>query len=262
MVLEKSNLIREKKQIDFRTGEKPCFFVVGDTGFIFPKHKEAIESIGGRIVNNMDDADWIVVLTPNYNHYWQIVEALKRGKNVLCEKPLVISSTECNDIISLKENKKVFSVFQLRHLPAIKEIKPLENWNEIDVFVEVYRDDDYLKSWKADPEKSGGILFNLGIHYFDLILNLFGEPIETRRVIIGPRENTGIVRGNNYICRYIFSYKASKDQQRRVFRINGKDYNLETKDNLHKQVYQDLIDGRGITPEDNLKVISLIEKLQ
>ena len=236
------------------------FFLQGE-GFIAPKHKEAIESIGGKIVDKMEDADWVVILTPNYLHYWQIIEALKNGKNVLCEKPLVLSEKECQDIIEIKKYKKVFSVAQLRYLPILKEISILENWNKIKICVNVHRDKEYFESWKGQDDKSGGILFNLGIHYLDLVIHLFGEPIETQKRFIGEKENNGYFRGEKYSCEYTFAYEAPKDKQYRKFEINGKTYDLETKDNLHKQVYADLIQGKGITPEENLKVIRLIEKL-
>lgn len=238
-------------------------FYVEGRGFVFSKyHKEAIESIGGQIVNTIEEADWVVILTPNYLHYWQIIDALKKGKNVLCEKPLVLSEIECQDIIKLKGNKQVFSVAQLRYLSILKEIKVLENWNDIKIVVNVHRDKEYFESWKGNNKKSGGILFNLGIHYLDLIIHLFGEPIEIKKRFVGEKENNGYFKGNNYSCEYTFAYEAPKDNQYRKFEINGKTYDLETKDNLHKLVYQDLLVGKGITPEENLKVIRLIEQLK
>ena len=252
----------------FKQGLVPVFllskimkFYLQGRGFISEKHIEAIKSINGQIVNTIEEADWVVILTPNWLHYWQIIDALKKGKNVLCEKPLVISETECQDLINIKGNKKIFSVFQLRYLPILKDIKILD-WNDIKIVVNVHRDKKYFESWKGKDEKSGGILYNLGIHYLDLIILLFGEPKEIRKGFCGNKENNGFFKGDNYSCEYTFAYETPEDKQYRKFEINGKEYNLETTENLHKQVYQDLIKEKGITPEDNLKVINLIEKLK
>ena len=89
--------------IRFNKGEQPqfpSFYIIGK-GFIYPKHKEAIESIGGKIVDNIAQADWVVILTPNYLHYQTIIYGLKKGKNVLCEKPLVLSSKHCKKLIEI-----------------------------------------------------------------------------------------------------------------------------------------------------------------
>jgi hypothetical protein len=76
----------------------------------------------------------------------------------------------------------------------------------------------------------------------------------------------GIIKGDNYICRWRVSTDEARDKQRRVFKINGQDYNFSSQDNLsfedlHRFVYQDLVKGKGQGPEDSLKSIKLIEKL-
>jgi UDP-N-acetyl-2-amino-2-deoxyglucuronate dehydrogenase len=238
------------------------FFFEGK-GFIYPKHKEAMESIGGVEVDKIEEADWVVILTPNYLHYEMILEALEKGKKVLCEKPLVIKPEHCQDLIHLQRthSKTIYTVAQLRYHPILNKI-PRKSYNEIEIYVEVHRDKEYWKSWKADPEKSGGILYNLGIHYLDLVIWLFGEPKEAHWNLLGDKENMGYFKGDDYICKYDFSYKAPPDKQRRVFRINGVEYDLREPHNLHKKVYQDLIQGRGISPDEVLSVIKLIEKLK
>lgn len=238
-------------------------FYVEGRGFIFPKHKEAIESVGGQIVGEMKNADWVVILTPNYLHFDMIIKAVNVGKDVLCEKPLVLSPGLCKILRDVErvQGRRIFSVAQLRYLPVLKEI-PKKDYNEIEIFVEVYRDKKYFKSWKGSQDQSGGILYNLGVHYFDLVIHLFGEPIEAHWTWVGDDENSGHFRGENYICRYTFSYKAERDKQRRAFRINGIEYDLAAKENLHRYVYQDLLKGVGIRPEEALKTIQLIEKLK
>jgi UDP-N-acetyl-2-amino-2-deoxyglucuronate dehydrogenase len=237
------------------------FYVIGK-GFIYPKHQEAIESVGGEITDNINKADWVVILTPNFLHYKMVCDAINLNKNVLCEKPLALSSRACKNIIKKAQEKrvKIITVSQLRYLPILKKVK-IKKKNSIKIDVDVHRDEKYFKSWRGDERRSGGILFNLGIHYFDIIINLFGEPINAGNIIFGRNENIGQFAGKNYCCHYRFSYLANQDEQKRIFKINGVNYDLKTNDNMHKFIYKDLLSGMGMEPKEALKAILLIERL-
>ena len=253
------------------------FSIIG-TGFIFSAHAQAIRDMGGEIrdiVNNAysedswkkmvqsTDADCIVILTPNHLHKEMILESVKNGKIVLCEKPLVLSSKDCEAL-----KGKIFSVLQLRHHPLLKEIKAniREADNVINMDISVFRDQKYYESWKGQKEKSGGVLFNLGIHYFDLLLHLFGEAKEIKTEYLDEKTGRGIIKGDNYVCNWKISTDAKKEEQKRVFEINGINYNFSSKDNLsfenlHKLVYEDLYKEKGVDPKEAVKSIKLVEKL-
>lgn len=255
------------------------FSIIG-TGFILPAHVQAIRDIGGEIIDIVNNAhgedswkkmiqstnaDCIVILTPNYLHKEMILESAKAGKIVLCEKPIVINSKDCKNLI---EKENIFTVLQLRYHPLLKEIKTniKDIDNIINMDISVYRDQKYYNGWKGKKEKSGGVLFNLGIHYFDLLLYLFGEAKETKTEYLDDKIGRGVIKGNNYICNWQVSTDATKENQRRVFEINGVNYNFSSKENLsfenlHKFVYEDLLNKRGVTPEDCLDSIELIDKL-
>ncbi len=251
------------------------FSLIG-TGAIMPKHKDAIEFIGGEIIDIIDithgenvwkemikntEADYIVILSPNHLHFEMTLEAAKAGKKVICEKPLTIKS---GDAEKLFEYKNVFTILQLRHHPDIKKLKSESNNNknhEIKLYIGVHRDEDYFKTWKGDSGKSGNILFNLGIHYFDLVLYLFGEPEEIITENIEERRGKGVIKGKNYICYWEISANESKENQKRYFKINGENYDLIQKENLHRYVYQEIINGLGISPQEAVKSIKLTEKI-
>ena len=251
------------------------FSIIG-TGAIMPKHKDAIESIGGKIIDIIDiiqgenawkemvkntEADYIVILSPNYLHFEMALEATRAGKKVICEKPLAINS---RDAKKLFEYENIFTVLQLRHHPDIKKLRSELNNNEnheIKLYIGVHRNEDYFKTWKGNSEKSGNILFNLGIHYFDLIIYLFGEPEEIITENIEERRGKGTIKGRNYTCDWEISANESKENQKRYFKINGKNYDLIQKENLHRYVYEDLLQGKGITPNEAIKSIRLVEKL-
>ena len=259
-------------------------FALAGLGFISDRHKSAIESIGGKVVMTCDndkskgadyldfdeminsekfkEVDIISILTPNDLHFGMIKKVVKKVKYIICEKPLTISS---KDVEELEKYKNIFSVCQLRYHPLLEEIFILEN-NIVDMDISVHRDERYFKSWKGQKERSGGVLFNIGIHYFDLLIDLFGEPTEIRTDYLDDKKGIGIIKGDKYFCHWRVGVDAEKESQHRTFRINGKQYDFSNKDNLsfenlHTFVYRDLIKGIGITPKDALPAIKLIEKL-
>ncbi|MBP6891243.1 Gfo/Idh/MocA family oxidoreductase [Candidatus Parcubacteria bacterium] len=256
------------------------FAIIGK-GFIYPRHIQAIKHIGGEIVDQISlkdgenawkdmikktEADCVVVLTPNDLHYPMCKLALDSGKIVLCEKPITINAKDC---IDLQDYKNIFVVLQLRHHPLAKElkekIKPNQKY-EIEMDISVYRDQVYYDSWKGQTERSGGVLFNLGSHYFDMLLYLFGDVKKIHSVKTNDKTGLGVLEGENYVCRFKVSTDEPQTSQRRVFKINGVDYNFSSQDNLsyedlHKFVYKDLLEGKGVSPLEALNSIELIENI-
>src|SRR3990167_6165931 len=168
------------------------YAVIG-LGFIFPRHKEAIEKTGGEIIltcdidetkkadftswetmfdsPKFDTVDAVVICTPNYLHSSIARRALARGKKVLCEKPLSIDGVDGLEGVN--------TVLQLRYHPEVIRAKALKPYS-IELRLNFKRGDDYFNGWKGDNSKSGGLLYNLGIHYFDLLFYLLGEKVEPR----------------------------------------------------------------------------------
>jgi len=259
----------------------PMNYSIIGTGFIMPRHAEAIYYTKGKIVDIVNTAhgenswkrvvknpktDCIVILTPNDLHFEMALEAAKNKKIVLCEKPLTINSKKA-EILSQYPN--IFTVLQLRHHPKVKKLKQeikKDKEYKIKMDISVHRDAWYYKIWKGQTKRSGGVLFNLGIHYFDLLTHLFGKPTEARTLTLNDKTGTGIIKGKNYTCNWKVSTDETKEKQRRIFKINNKSLNLSSKDNLsyenlHRHVYEDLLKGRGTTPKEALKSIKLIERL-
>lgn len=235
-------------------------FSLTSTGFIMPTHVDAIRDAGGELVGINTKEDCVVVNSPNYLHYQHIKEHL--DKIVLCEKPLVINSEQARE---LAKYPNVFTILQLRYHPLLKNIKT-EPMNYIEMDISVYRDQAYFDGWKGDPEKSGGILFNLGIHYFDLLFHLFGRPVSW----MGDDQDriaTGVINGDKFHCQFRLSVNEKRENQRRIFKINGIEYNFSKQDNLayenlHKYVYKDLMNGKGVRASDIVWLIEFLEKLK
>jgi UDP-N-acetyl-2-amino-2-deoxyglucuronate dehydrogenase len=129
--------------------------------------------------------DVVNVCTPNGLHGKQSLLALASGKHVVCEKPMVLSKDECEQVIfkSLQMSKSVFCVMQNRYSPPSEWIKSIIDRKLLgDIFVvqlNCYwnRDDRYYKAggWKGTQELDGGTLFTQFSHFIDIMYWLFGD---------------------------------------------------------------------------------------
>jgi predicted dehydrogenase len=72
-----------------------------------------------------DDLDVVSICTPPFAHKEPVMEALRNGKHVLCEKPLAPSLQDCDDMIeaSRRYGKKLAVVFQYRFRQDFKQLK-------------------------------------------------------------------------------------------------------------------------------------------
>jgi UDP-N-acetyl-2-amino-2-deoxyglucuronate dehydrogenase len=256
-------------------GNNAKFAVIGK-GFIFEKHSQAIKEIGGEIVDtaekSADPYGWkktiegtlaenVVILAPNSLHFGMAKFSAEKGKKVLCEKPLALKSADTKILAGFPN---IFTVFQLRHHSLVKKLKEEIKEGgkyEIGMDIAVHRDQDYWESWKGREEESGGFLFNFGIHYFDLLIHIFGIPSSVSTDFIDKKEGKGTIEGDNYICNWKISVKAEKNSQKREFKINGIPYDFSQNENLYLPVYKDFLQKKGIAPKDALHSIELVEKI-
>lgn len=256
------------------------FSIIG-TGFIMPRHAEAIHHVGGNILDVVNesqgphawreaierpDTDCIVILTPNDLHFEMARAAAELGKTVLCEKPLALTEEEA---AMLARYPSVFSVLQLRHHPVVRTLQGFADHAaslDIEMDISVYRDRKYYEGWKGDVRRSGGILFNLGSHYFDALIHVFGAPSSIEWVRGDERRMEGMVEGPRYRCHFHITTDAPRNAQRRCFTVNGTSYHFSSQDNLsyenlHRKVYEDLMADRGVRPSDVLPSTRLIGSL-
>lgn len=251
------------------------FAIIG-LGFIYPRHKQSIERLGGEIILTCDidpakgadyldwcemlrdpkwkEVDYVVICTPNYLHTPMCMAI--PDKIILCEKPLAID----NRVNYLPDN--VNGVLQLRHHPKLQGLKP----KDVDVTAKMFRDDTYWNGWKGNEQKSGGILFNLGIHYIDLLIFLLGNPVRIVKSSISPKLARGEVQFERGVGRYHIEILDSREGQIRKILADGQEVSLSDKDNLsyedlHVEVYKDLMNFRGKKPSECAKSIKLVQQL-
>ncbi|SHM75457.1 oxidoreductase [Gracilibacillus kekensis] len=136
-----------------------------------------------------DDAiDLVIVTTPSTNHVQFVRDALLAGKHVVVEKPFTTTFEEADKLIELaKKQGKVLSVFHNRRWDGDFRTlcKLVDSGTLGEVKEAIFRWDRYIP--EADPEKwrdsnvlGSGVLYDLGVHFLDQALCLFGKPATIR----------------------------------------------------------------------------------
>jgi UDP-N-acetyl-2-amino-2-deoxyglucuronate dehydrogenase len=129
-------------------------------------------------------SNFITIATPNSLHVNQAIYALENGCDVLVEKPVSFTKEEVDQIIETanKNNKRAYCVLQVRLNPTVSLLREVLNSNLLGKirsvnFVQRWqRPFEYFTGWRALPNVGGGTLYEVGIHYLDVLQKLFGKP--------------------------------------------------------------------------------------
>jgi len=193
-----------------------------------------------------------------------IVACLDAGKKVLCEKPPIISVKDYYELLKHPNIDDLSIVFQCRYADKIKEIgREIFESNRTDLIIDVYRDEWYMKSWKADKERSGGLVYNIGCHYMDILAEYLGHPTSSEVTHKTDRKVKGILKFGDKTVHWMISIEATNDMQKRLIKTDNKEYNLTQLgfESLHGKVYEEFMAGRGHGLKDIEDTLKLIEKI-
>ena len=258
---------------------KTRFALIGN-GFIGKKHIEAISAVGGELIAVCDidetkkvggvpfytdykeaiqTADIVVIATPNDTHSTIALEASRAGKTIICEKPVTFSYAELE---LMKQVPKLYGMFQLRKLPEIAEMRKLANGaGSAELVVEMKRSRTYHDSWKGDIKRTGGLLINIGTHYFDIVGHLFGYDNFISQSQKTETKSEGVLTYPNTIVTWRIELTEEKPHYERSLMIDGKTFDLAQKENLHIQVYEDAMWGHGTTVAEEEKILMMIQRI-
>ncbi|WP_346856177.1 Gfo/Idh/MocA family oxidoreductase [uncultured Draconibacterium sp.] len=291
------------------------FALIGAAGFVAERHIRAIKETGNELVCAMDTfdvmgrmdsyfpeaefftsekelvqflqlakekgepVDYISICSPNYLHFKHIELALKNACDVICEKPLVVDSTDLDKIKQLEAatGKKVYTVLQLRYHPTIVQLrdqiqKSDKDFFEVDLQYITSRGKWYFKSWKGDANKSGGIATNIGIHFFDMLNWIFGAVKENRIESYESDKASGFLKLEKAKVNWFLSLDSSdlpdvvSNAGKRTFRsikVDGKEIEFSGGfTDLHTATYQNILDGNGFGINDARMSIELTEEIR
>ena len=125
----------------------------------------------------------LAIITPHNTHAKLAVQCLTAGRHVVCEKPLAITTAECDQMIAAaKKSKVVLSTYHNRHwdghiLTAMKHIRKGEIGKVIRVEAQMA---NYAKPgdwWRTSKTISGGLLYDWGVHILEYTLQIVNSEI-------------------------------------------------------------------------------------
>ena len=224
--------------------------------------------------------NFVSITSPNYLHDAHCRLALRVGADVICEKPLVINPWNLDPLAELEQEtgKRIFTVLQLRLHPSLIKLKEQlskensKRQHDVCLTYVTGRGAWYHVSWKGLEEKSGGIATNIGIHFFDLLLWLFGSTLDCRTFYSDSKRMSGFIDLESARIKWFLSVDIndlpdfvdkSKKTTYRSITVDGEE--IEFSDgftDLHTKIYEEVLNGRGFTIEDVRPSIELTHCLR
>ena len=232
------------------------------------------------IKRNGQQIDYVCVCSPNYLHDAHIRFGLKLGCDVICEKPIVLNPWNINSLIQVEKesSNKVHAILQLRLHPSIISLRDRiinSSTNKIfniDLKYITSRGKWYHHSWKGDYDKSGGILSNIGIHFFDMLIWIFGDVINIEKEFEDKSTAKGVIVLEKAKVNWFLSVdyenipKDVKDEGLRTYRslkIGDDEIEFSTGfTDLHTQSYERILNNQSFSLKDTYKAIELVSKLR
>ena len=123
----------------------------------------------------------VTVATPNDVHREIVIDALRHGKNVICEKPVALSSADLEAMIAVaNETGKLFTVHQNRRWdPDYRTAKAVLDSGDLgrvfNIENRVHGSRGVPGDWRALKAYGGGMLLDWGIHMCDQMLQMMGQ---------------------------------------------------------------------------------------
>ena len=226
------------------------------------------------------NTDYVSICTPNYLHDSHIRFALRHGAEAICEKPVVLNPWNIDALqeIEKETNKKVNNILQLRLHPKLIELKkridksPKDKIFDIDMTYITSRGNWYSISWKGDSEKSGGVATNIGVHFYDMLIWIFGDVEENIVHILKNSKASGYLKLKKANVRWFLSVdyndipdeiKAKNQRTYRSITFNGEEIEFSGGfTDLHTLSYQEILKGNGFGLEETKKSIQTVYQIR
>ncbi|TVR88785.1 MAG: gfo/Idh/MocA family oxidoreductase [Saprospirales bacterium] len=239
----------------------------------FDRHVEKMR-LGG------DPIDYFSICSPNYLHDAHVRFALRYGASAICEKPLVLNPWNLDALEEIQNNSpgKVYTILQLRLHPAIVALKEkLESDSgsgrkQVKLTYIASRGNWYYTSWKGETSKSGGIATNIGIHFFDMLMWLFGNCEQMEVHQLSHDRASGWLGLQNADVEWFLSInsdtlpdeavKAGKKTYRSIL-IDGEEIEFSSGfEDLHNKSYEKILRNEGFGISEARPSIELVHQIR
>ena len=228
----------------------------------FDRHLDKLKRSGNKKV------DYVSICSPNYLHDAHIRMALRSGAHAICEKPLVLNPWNLEGLKELEKesNKRIYNILQLRHHKSIIDLKqkidglPKDKIHDIDLTYITSRGKWYHYSWKGNISKSGGVVTNIGIHFFDMLGWIFGNMKSNTLHLLTADKASGLLQLENANIRWYLSIDkndlpieaTSNDLSTyRSISVDGDDFEFSGGfTDLHTESYKSILEGSGFGLDD------------
>lgn len=241
----------------------------------FDRHLEKLRRQG-----EQNRVHYVSICSPNYLHDAHVRLALRVQAHAICEKPLVINPWNLDALADLEAETgcRIYNVLQLRVHPAVvalrEKLRGEAHRSRMDICLAYVtrRGAWYHSSWKGDESKSGGLVTNIGIHFFDLLMWLFGPPDKSVVHVRRPECIAGRLELAGATVRWFLSVdqkdlpEAARQKGKCAYRsltMDGEEFEFsEGFTDLHTLVYKDILSGGGFGIEDARPSIALVHGIR
>ncbi len=239
----------------------------------FDRHAEKLRRLGDE-----HRLHYVSVASPNYLHDAHCRFALRIGADAICEKPLVLNPWNVDALQEIEQEtgQRIYNVLQLRLHPSIQQLKKFVDGSsdgthfEVDLKYITGRGPWYFTSWKGDIQKSGGVATNIGVHFFDVLIWIFGSvqesSVEVREVkrMNGRLElEKASVTWHLSVDRSDLPENADGKTTWRSLKVDRKEFEFsDGLADLHTAVYADILNGRGYGIEAARPAIELVHRIR
>jgi len=219
------------------------------------------------LLKNENNIDVVSICTPNSFHTEHTILALKAGKNVLCEKPMAISVSDCKRMMieADKSGKDLFIVKQNRFNPPVAALKEVIDSGKLGKLLNVElncfwnRNDEYYRQsdWKGKKAIDGGTLFTQFSHFIDLLYWLIGDFKSLNGIgrnfihnELVEFEDTGVVMGefeNGALCTINYTVNSHKQNMEGSITVFGEKGTVKIGGQYLNVLEYQSIDGFEIT---------------
>jgi len=258
---------------------------VGIIDSFFPKasfftEQELFDRHCTKIKNSQEKIDIVSICTPNYLHDAHIRYGLRLNADVICEKPLVLNpwNIDALEKIETETGRKVYTILQLRLHESIIALKkkinegPQDKIYDVDLTYITSRGNWYYASWKGDDRKSGGIATNIGVHFYDMLIWIFGNVKENIVHVSSHDRVAGFLQLEKARVRYFLSINAEHLPQKaldegnmtyRSILIEDKEFEFSKGfSELHTESYRQILNGNGFGLKDSRNCIQVVQSIR